>query len=111
MKLALAALALAALPLAAQEMKHLAVPTETSVRSVDVSAREVTRDLPHNSIIHLKGDVEIRTPVCTRNGTNNEMRCDGSVVLRADEADFHEDSGQIDARGNVTVTREPYPQK
>jgi hypothetical protein len=34
------------------------------------------------------------------------LNCDGYVVLRADTADFHEGTGQIEARGNVTVTRE-----
>ncbi len=50
--------------------------------------------------------MEIKTPVCVGTGPGNTQVCDGSVVLHADEADFHEDSGRIDARGNVTVTRE-----
>ena len=105
MKLALAALAIGTL--AAQELKHLTVPTNTSLRPVGVTAREVVRNLPHDAIIHLKGAVEIRTPVCVNAGPNNAMHCEGAVVLRADEADLNEETGQIDARGNVTVTREP----
>ena len=57
-------------------------------------------------MIHLKGSVEIRTPVCTESGANHAHTCAGYIVLRAEEADLHEDSGQIDARGKVTVTQE-----
>ena len=111
MKLCLAALAVCALPLAAQELKHLTVPTTTNAQGISAAAIEVVRDLPYNSIIHLKGSVEIKTPVCVRVGPDNALHCDGSIVLHADEADLNEDSGQIDARGNVTVTRVTYPTK
>ena len=111
MRIVLAAFAICAMPLAAQELKHLTVPTTTSVRGIDVAAVEVVRDLPYNSMIHLMGSVEIRMPVCLKAGTNNQLRCDGAFVLRADEADVNEDSGQVDARGHVTVTRVPYPAK
>jgi lipopolysaccharide assembly outer membrane protein LptD (OstA) len=112
MKLSLAALAVCTLALTAQDnpagqLKHLSVPTATSVRPVSVAAMEIERPLPYSSIIHLKGGVEIRTPVCLRSGPGNaQWSCDGSVVLRADEADFHEDTGEIEAMGNVKVTRE-----
>jgi hypothetical protein len=87
----LAALAVCTLTLAAQEypagqMKHLTVPTSTSLRPVDVAALEIERGLQYPSVIHLKGSVEIRTPVCLRAGQNTAMYCDGYVVLRADEA-------------------------
>ena len=58
------------------------------------------------SVIHLKGSVEIKTPVCVATGKGNEQLCAGYVILRTDEAEFHEDSGRIEARGNVTVSRE-----
>lgn len=109
MKLYVAALAVCTLALPAQEYpagqpKHLTVPTATSVRPVSVSALSIERGAEYPSIIHLKGSVEIKTPVCIRQASGQV--CAGSVVLRADEADFHEDSGQIDAHGNVTVTRD-----
>lgn len=111
MKLSLAALAVYTLALTAQEYpagqpKHLTVPTATSVRPVSVIALSIERGPEYPSIIHLKGSVEIKTPVCVGTGPGNTQVCDGFVVLRADEADFHEDSGQIDAHGNVRVTRE-----
>jgi lipopolysaccharide assembly outer membrane protein LptD (OstA) len=40
------------------------------------------------SAIQLRGDVEIKTEL---------------MVLRADEADYHEDTGEIEARGSVRV--------
>ena len=111
MKLSLAALAVCALTLIAQDnpagqVKHLIVPTMTSVQPVSVAAMEIESELPHPSVMHLKGSVEIKTPVCLHAGRRNELVCDGSVVLRADEANFHEDTGQIEAKGNVKVTRE-----
>ena len=90
----------------AREIKHLWVPTSTSVRPASVSAAEVEREGNYPAVIHLKGSVEIKTPVCVAGGPQDSQICDGYVVLHADAADFHEDSGQIEARGNVTVTRE-----
>lgn len=112
-KLFITALSVCALALTAQQnpasrLKHLSVPTSTSVRPLSVSAIEIEKGLPYPSLIHLKGSVEIRTPVCTitRPEDARSRVCDGSVVLRADEAVLHEDTGQIEASGNVKVTRE-----
>jgi len=109
MKLLLTALA-AAVSLGAQDnpagqMKHLPIPT-SSGRPVSVAAMEIERGAEYPTIVHLKGSVEIRMPVCVRSGAGNTQSCSGYVVLHADEADFHEGTEQIDARGNVRVTRE-----
>jgi lipopolysaccharide assembly outer membrane protein LptD (OstA) len=101
-----AAVALLAQTGPARGIKHLWVPTSTSVRPSSVSAAEVEREGDYPAVIHLKGSVEIKTPVCVASGPQDSQICDGYVVLHADAADFHEDSGQIEARGNVTVTRE-----
>ena len=90
----------------APELKHLTVPTATSVRPVSLTAFDVVREGDYPAIIHLKGSVEIKTPVCLDVGPGSRQACSGYVVLHADEADFREDSGQIDARGSVKVTRE-----
>jgi lipopolysaccharide assembly outer membrane protein LptD (OstA) len=110
-KLPLAAFSVCALAFAAQDnpadqRKHLSVPTTTYVRPVSVAAAQIERGPQYPSIIHLKGDVEIRTPVRVATGTGTELACAGYVVLRADQADFHEDSGAVEASGNVRVTRE-----
>jgi lipopolysaccharide assembly outer membrane protein LptD (OstA) len=70
---------------------------------MSVAALGIEREGDYPAVIHLKGRVEIKTPVCTKEGV---LHCDGYVVLRADQADLQEDSGQIEARGNVRVTRE-----
>jgi lipopolysaccharide assembly outer membrane protein LptD (OstA) len=111
MKWFLAALALSALSLTAQtyppgQLKRLTVPTRTSLSPLSVSALEIEREGEYPAIIHLKGSVEIKTPVCVKGVPGNALFCAGYVVLHADQADFHEDSGQTEAQGNVTVTRE-----
>jgi|KBSMisStaDraftv2_1062788.scaffolds.fasta_scaffold2571071_1 hypothetical protein len=111
MKRLFAALAICTLPLAAQnyppgQIKRLSVPIATSPAPLSVAALEIEREGEYPAILHLKGRVEIKTPVCVNTGPGNAMHCAGYVVLHADTADFHEDSGQTEARGNVTVTRE-----
>jgi lipopolysaccharide assembly outer membrane protein LptD (OstA) len=39
-------------------------------------------------------------------GPGTALACAGYVVVRADQADLHEDSGEVEATGNVRVTRE-----
>lgn len=112
MKRSLVALAICALALTAQDrpapqLKHLSVPTRTNVNPTSVTALGIEREGEYPAILHLTGSVEIKTPVCLKAGQRSALYCDGYVVLRADQADFHESSGQIEARGNVKVTREP----
>ena len=100
------ALALLAQTRPVPELKHLTVPTTTSVRPVSITAFEVVREGVYPAVIHLKGSVEIKTPLCLDVGPGSRQACGGYMVLHADEADFRENSGQIDARGSVKVTRE-----
>jgi hypothetical protein len=72
-------------------------------RPTTMTAFEIERIGQYPSAVHLKGAVEIKSPVCFRVGKRGELVCDGEMILRADEATFHEDSGQIEARGAVTV--------
>ena len=111
MKWSLAALAVCTLALTAQDqpagqLKHLSIPTSTHVNPISVAALAIEREGEYPAIIHLKGSVEIKTPVCLKAGQGSTLHCDGYLVLHADQADFHEGSGQIDAHGKVTVTRE-----
>jgi hypothetical protein len=111
MKPLLAALALCVLALTAQqypagELKHLPIPAIDGVKPLSVAALEIERGAAYPSVVHLKGKVEIRMPVCVRTGPGNAQVCSGYTILHADEADYHEDTGQIDARGTVTVTRQ-----
>jgi lipopolysaccharide assembly outer membrane protein LptD (OstA) len=109
MRLLTAGLALSTLALWAQtptpDVKHLVVPTADDL-PIWVSALEIDRGSPYPSIVHLKGSVEIRQRVSVRTGPGNALACSGYSVLRADEADLHEDTGAVDARGSVRLTHE-----
>jgi hypothetical protein len=87
----------------ADQLLHVTVPTPNSHQPVAVSAASIVRDTPYPSVIHLKGSVEVKMPICVqRQGSG--MDCEGYMILHADEADFHEDTGRVDARGNVSIT-------
>ena len=69
-----------------------------------VSARSIERGVGYPSVIRLKGDVEIRTPVCFKSGKSTDERvCYGYTTIRADEAEYDEATGEIQAQGKVTV--------
>jgi hypothetical protein len=51
------------------------------------------------SVLHLKDNVEIKT---APRGEHGQF-----VLLRADEADFHIDTGAVEPRGNVSVRPQP----
>lgn len=109
MKMWLTALVCAVL-LAAQnypagERKHLSVPIPSSAQPLVVAAIEIDREGQYPSVVHLKGDVEIRIPVCIVTGPGTVQRCAGEIIFRADEADLHEDTGQIESKGAVSVIR------
>ena len=52
----------------AGERKHLSVPTASGARPLAVAATEIDRGAHYPAVIHLKGDVEIRMPVCVVTG-------------------------------------------
>ena len=109
MKMSLVAL-VCAVVLSAQnyppgERKHLSVPIAGSAQPLAVAATEIERGAQYPSVIHLKGDVEIRMPVCVATGRGSVQHCAGEIVFRADEVDLHEETGQIEAKGAVRVTR------
>jgi hypothetical protein len=80
-----------------------------------LSALSIQRGAEYPSLVELKGNVEIRTPVCIHRdkaaSRNVALVCDGETVIRADEAVFHGDTGEVEARGRVTVTPRPYRRK
>jgi hypothetical protein len=70
-----------------------------------MAALNIETGVDYPTVVRLSGKVEIKTPVCTpasKNGANTV--CEGYTVVRADEVLFHEDTGQIEAHGNVAVT-------
>ena len=71
-------------------LKHLtAAQIEGAPGGARLSAVDIERDIPYPSMVHLKGSVEIRV---------------AGFTLRADEADYNEKTGEIEAHGDVRVT-------
>ena len=87
------------------QLKHISVPIVGSVQPLVVAALEIDRSVQYPSVIHLKGAVVIRVPVCVVTGPGNAQHCAGEILFNADEADLHEDTGQIQAKGGATITR------
>ena len=86
-------------------LKHLTVVTAQSGPNASMAALSIVRvGEPSHSVIHLRGNVEIRIPFCVSQGAPRPV-CNGYLVIRADQADFHEDTGEIDSIANATVTR------
>ena len=57
----------------------------------------------YNSLIHLRGNVEIRT-CCTQPPGRSQTGPRAYMIIRADEADYDGEKGQIEARGTVRVS-------
>lgn len=87
----------------AQEQKHMMTAVVNAEWPTTLTAFEIERVGQYPSAVHLKGAVEIKSPVCFRVGKKHRELVCNQMILRADEATFHEDSGQIEARGTVTV--------
>ena len=84
--------------------KFVMVPTMAGSRPVAVAALNISHGANYPASVHLTGDVEIKTPVCLPTGRNSKLVCDGSMIVRADDAVLHEDTGEIEAHGNVVIT-------
>ncbi len=72
-----------------------------------MSASSIERDLSTPataSILELKGNVEIRVVTCVSADQGNTHTCQSALVLNADEAEYHEKTGEIVPRGNVHVS-------
>jgi hypothetical protein len=82
---------------------------------VALTASSMQRDLSSAAtapIIQLKGNVEIRMIACLPTGKDDVTVCEGTVTVHADEAEYNEKSGEINARGNVRMTPHvPQPPK
>ena len=93
------------------QLKHLSIPPLNGNRPVSLTALHIERGVEYPSVVTLNGNVEIKTPVCRPADNGWSMDCYGEIVVRADGAKFHEDSGQIEASGHVVVTTPEYPHK
>ena len=89
-----------------------------SVDGVLLTAQSIQRDISrvsYNPVVELRGTVEIIKPICVRltpsatdrqSGLRGDLVCQRYMVLQADEAEYHEDTGEITPRGNVRITFE-----
>ena len=59
-----------------------------------IRAKSIQRDETNQSILRLKGDVQIAT---------NHPNQNSSMLVKADEAVYHSDTGEIEPLGNVRV--------
>jgi hypothetical protein len=109
MKISIAALmcasAVSAQNYPAGQLKHISVPIASSAQPLAVAAMEIDRELQYPSVIHLKGAVEIKMPICVVTGPGTAQDCAGEIIFHADEANLHEDTGQIEAKGGARISR------
>ena len=77
----------------------------------NVTADSIERDAPtlkwNPSVIHLRGNVEIRRSIALALPEREQRESRMYLIVRADEADYHEDTGEIAPRGNVRVSFQP----
>jgi lipopolysaccharide assembly outer membrane protein LptD (OstA) len=66
---------------------------------VTLEADTILRNPSYPSVVQLKGNVEIKTKTVVQDQPLSMM----IMAVRADEADYHEDTGEIEARGAVHV--------
>ena len=66
---------------------------------VMLAALSIERGTSYPSVIHLKGNVEIKVKTVVRQDPFSLM----IMEVHADEADYHEGTGEIEARGKVHV--------
>lgn len=71
----------------AAERKQLMIATPGGP-NIGLTAAAIQRQAPSMNVVQLKGDVEIRTK---------------DMILHADEADYNENTGEIEARGTVRI--------
>jgi hypothetical protein len=83
------------------QTKHLLISPPDGGPARSLEALEIRRDTSNAHVVELNGMAQIRTALCGHEVLNRKM-----VVLRADTAVYHEDTGEIEANGNVHVTFE-----
>ena len=79
----------------------------TSGNRVVLTAYSMQRDLSSRaseSVMHLSGKVEARMITCVPGRPGGGHLCGTSMVLRANEVDYNEKTGEIAARGDVRIT-------
>jgi len=81
-----------------QDMKHLLTTMPEGKGRIELIALNIDRSWTP-PVVHLKGNVRIEIRTSPKNARE-------VTILHADEAEYHEDTGEILPRGNVRVTIE-----
>src|SRR5882672_1779808 len=91
------------LPQAVGQENKLSLMATGPLGSIALQADSIQRRPSYPSVIQLKGNVEIKTKTVVQHSPVRLM----IMVVRADEADYHEDPSQTNAVGNVRIKLEP----
>lgn len=75
--------------------------------AVALTADRIERTPSYPGVIQLRGHVEIRTKTVVQHSPVSLM----IMIVSADEADYHEDTSEIEARGKVRVDYRDDPVK
>ena len=98
-----------------EDQKHFAFHTPSA--NVSFTADSILRQDPETplpkhyaSLVQLRGNVQIRT-CCVQSPLSNRSKIPPKqvVTMRADEADFNQETGEMEVRGNVRVNFRNYP--
>jgi len=99
-----------------EDQKHLAIRTPSA--NISFAADSILRQDPQTpgpqqyaSVVQLRGNVQIRTCCVQVPFSSNKSRIPAKqvVTMRADEADFNQETGEMEVRGNVRVNFRNYP--
>ena len=88
-----------ALPQAVCQDNSAAQKLSLAVGRSSLQADSIERGVSYPSVIQLRGNVQITSRTVVNYSPLSMM----IMVVRADEADYHEDTGEIEARGSVQV--------
>jgi hypothetical protein len=91
------------------ERLHIARTFPDDIGGVELTASSAQRDLSSKqgeSILQLRGNVEVRMFTCGPTDRGNVVCDKGSMVLHANAVDYNEKTGDIHVRGDVRIA--PY---
>lgn len=86
-------------PAVSQDNPSLAARLNLTIGRSNLQADNINRGLHYPSVVELKGNVQIIVKIVAQHNPLSLL----IMEVRADEVDYHEDTGEIEARGNVRV--------
>jgi lipopolysaccharide assembly outer membrane protein LptD (OstA) len=98
-----------------EDQKHFEFHTPSA--NISFAADSILRQDPemplpkhYASLVQLRGNVQIRS-CCVQSPFSNKSKISPKqvVTMRADEADFNQETGEMEVRGNVRVNFRNYP--